>query len=63
MPWNLTMQRRRDDPCRFVDEALRQAFAPLLAEAVPDRFRAALNALRKKGSDDDPNDPNKDRSR
>lgn len=37
-----------------VDDALKQAFAPVLKEAVPDRFRVALDALGHKGSFDDP---------
>jgi hypothetical protein len=47
-----------------VDDTLRKAFAPLLAEALPDRFRVVLDALGRKGSLDDPaHDRNENRTR
>jgi hypothetical protein len=40
-------------PDQMMDEALRKAFGPILAEEMPPRLRAAFDALCKIGSSDD----------
>ncbi len=56
MPQNPPLHPRRACPRQTVDDTLKQAFAPILAEPLPDRFRVILDALGRKGSLDDPND-------
>jgi hypothetical protein len=54
MPWNPLLHQKHAPSCPTVDETLRRAFAPILTEVVPLRLCIALNALRQKGSTDDP---------
>jgi hypothetical protein len=56
MPQNPPLHPRRARPRQNVDDALREAFAPILTEDLPDRLRVVLDALRLKGSVDDPSD-------
>ncbi len=64
MRQNPPFHLRRARPRRPVDDTLRRVFAPILAEALPDRFRVILDALDRKGSVDDPaNDRNDNRPR
>ena len=50
MPQTLTNTVRSVMADGTVDEALRRAFGPLVAEPIPPRIRAALEALRLTGS-------------
>lgn len=64
MPQNPPLHPWRARPRQSVDDTLREAFAPVLAEALPDRFRVVLDTLDRKGSVDDPKtDPNDNRPR
>ncbi len=54
MPQNPPLHPWRARPRPTVDHTLKEAFAPILAEALPDRFRVVLDALGRKGSLDDP---------
>lgn len=53
------LHQRRDLPAGTVDLALRRALAPILSEDLPLRLRVTLDAMRQKGTADDPeDDPN-----
>ena len=53
MPQTPPILPRHTKPARTVDEALRRAFAPILAEMLPHRLSAALNGQRHIGPDND----------
>jgi hypothetical protein len=53
MPQIPPLLPRHNSPARTVDEILRQAFAPILAEKVPFRLSAALSGPLDIGSDND----------
>ena len=53
MSRNPPLHQQSAPSCLSVDETLRRAFAPILAEVVPLRLRITLDALRQKGPADD----------
>ena len=56
MPMSTQLHPLNAYPEQIMDEALRKAFAQILAEDMPPRLRAAFDALCNIGSDDDPSE-------